>query len=125
MYRPVGSGSNPRLHNIEWVTVPYQHQEPVSPRFSLEEETSLEAEITQMVQKGATSPVEKHTEEGFLSTLFLVPKKDGGHRPIINLKKLNQFILHHHFKMEGIHMLKDLLREGDMMAKETLTLRCQ
>ena len=48
---------------------------------------------------------------------FLVPKKDGGHRPITNLKKLNEFIPHHHFKMEGIHMLKDLLRQGDYMAK--------
>ena len=40
-----------------------------------------------------------------------------GHRPIINLKKLNEFIPHLHFKMEGIHMLKDLLRQGDFMAK--------
>ena len=38
------------------------------------------------------------------------------HRPIINLKKVNEFIPHHHFKMEGIHMLKDLLRQRDMMA---------
>jgi hypothetical protein len=40
-----------------------------------------------------------------------------GHRPIINLKKLNEFIPHHHFKMEGIHMLQDLLKQGDFMAK--------
>ena len=73
-----------------------------------------------MVQKGATTQVERQSEEGFLSTLFLVLKKDGGHRPIINLKKLNQFIPHHHFKMKGIHMLKDLLRQGDMMAKVDL-----
>ena len=45
--------------------------------------------------------------EGFLSSIFLVPKKGGGHSPIINLKRLNEFVSHHHFKMEGIHMLKD------------------
>ena len=56
-------------------------------------------------------------EDGFLSSIFLVPKKDGAHRPIINLKRLNNFIPHHHFKMEGIHMLKDLLEQGDFMAK--------
>ena len=56
-------------------------------------------------------------QEGFLSSIFLVPKKDGEQRPIINLKRLNNLIPHHHFKMEGIHMLKDLLRQGDCMAK--------
>ena len=70
-----------------------------------------------MVLKGAITQVQADTEDGFLSSIFLVPKKDGGHRPIINLKRLNNFIPHHHFKMEGIHMLKDLLRQGDLMAK--------
>ena len=69
-----------------------------------------------MLDKGAISPVVNH-QNGFLSTIFLVPKKGGGHRPIINLKKLNEFVPHHHFKMEGIHMLKDLLKQGDFMAK--------
>ena len=65
----------------------------------------------------AITHVKAGVENGFLSSIFLVPKKDGGHRPIINLKRLNNFIPHHHFKMEGIHMLKDLLRQGDLMAK--------
>ena len=37
------------------------------------------------------SPVEP-TPEGFISQLFLVPKKDGGQRPVINLKTLNTFV---------------------------------
>ena len=45
------------------------------------------------------------------------PKKDGRQRPVINLKSLNQSVRTEHFKMEGIHMLKDLLRAGDWMAK--------
>ena len=67
-----------------------------------------------MILKGAISPVEAGKEDGFLSSIFLVPNKGGGHRPIINLKKLNNFVPHHHFKMEGI---KDLLKQGDFMAK--------
>ena len=50
----------------------------------------------------ATDP----TRGQIFSTLFLVPKKDGGQRQVINLKSLNSFINAPHFKMEGIHKLK-------------------
>ena len=52
--------------------------------------------------------------------MFLVPKKDGGQRPMINLKGLNQSVKTEHFKMEGIHMLKDLLKARDWMVKVDL-----
>ena len=35
----------------------------------------------------------------------------------MNLWPLNQFIPYEHFKMQGIHMLRDLLRKGDFMVK--------
>ena len=35
----------------------------------------------------------------------------------MNLKPLNQFLVYEHFKMEGVHMLRDLLREGDYLVK--------
>ena len=44
-----------------------------------------------MVDENAISRVYKE-QEGFQSQLFVVRKKDGGHRPIINLKKLNSFV---------------------------------
>ena len=67
-----------------------------------------------MLRKGAIHLV--HSKESqFLSNLFLVPKKDGGKRPVINLKALNSFIPYSHFKMEGMHLLKDLLRKNNFM----------
>ena len=39
--------------------------------------------------------------------LFQVPK-DGQMRPVINLRPLNQFLFHNHFKMEGMHVVRDL-----------------
>ena len=69
-----------------------------------------------MVDKNAISRVYKE-QEGFQSQLFVVPRKDGGQRPIINLKKLNSFVQTQQFKMKGIHMLKDLLKPGGWMTK--------
>ena len=53
----------------------------------------------------------------FLSNLFLADKSDRGKRPVINLKNLNSFIPYQHFKMEGLHLMKDLLQDGDYMCK--------
>ena len=44
------------------------------------------------------------------SVLLLVPKKDGGQCPVIKLKTLNQFVQAQHFKIEGIHSLKEILK---------------
>ena len=60
------------------------------------------------------------SEDGFFSTLFLVPKTDGGQRLVVNLKAVNNFVLTPHFKMEGILTLKNLLRPRDCLAKVDL-----
>jgi len=73
-------------------------------------------EIQTMLEKQAISVVQSD-QRGFVSQIFLVPKKDGGHRPVINLKALNKFIVEEHFKMEGFHMVKDLVKPGDWLAK--------
>ncbi|KAM8966309.1 uncharacterized protein RCH25_025016 [Pelodytes ibericus] len=54
---------------------------------------------------------------GLLSNLFLRPKKCRGVQPVINLHPLNTFISYQHFKMEGIHCLRDLLLIADGMVK--------
>ena len=55
--------------------------------------------------------------KGFYSNMFMVPKKDGGQRPVINLKHLNRFVKSEHFKMEGLHTVKAPIQEHDWMAK--------
>ena len=57
------------------------------------------------------------TPESFASQIFVVEKKDGGLRPVVNLGGLNQYVRAEHFKMEGLHLLPDLLLSGDWMAK--------
>ena len=69
--------------------------------------------MDKMALQGAIHPVASNTPgPGFVSSIFLVDKKDGGHQPVINLKGLNSLVDFQHFKMEGIHMLRDLLKRG-------------
>ena len=54
---------------------------------------------------------------GFVCFLFVIPKKTGGFRPIVNLKPLNKFIKYEHFKMENLDSARFILRKGDWMVK--------
>ena len=108
-------------YTIDLKGQPYQYQPPGELSFLPEETNCLSAEVTKMIDKHAITPVPKEqAAKGFQSQLFAVPKKDGGTRPIINLKRLNSFVQEVHFKMEGIHMLKDTLKPGDWMTKVDL-----
>ena len=69
-----------------------------------------------MLLKGAMQPVSPCKNQ-YLSNLFLVSKRDGGNRPVINLKHLNNFIPYQHFKMEGLNLLQNILQKGDYMYK--------
>ena len=95
-----------RSYCIDFVAEPHQERRPHAPVYSHDQAQLIRSELGELLGKGAI--VELNTPSaGFYSTLFLVPKKDGGQRPVINLKVLNQFVRAQHFKMEGIHTLKD------------------
>ena len=107
-------------YRMEFHTEPFQASKPQAPHHNQEQTQLIWTEVQNLMQKGAVALVTNHPGEGFHSTLFLVPKKDGGQRPVINLKPLNEFVETRHFKMEGIHTLKDLLRPKDWLAKVDL-----
>ena len=75
----------------------------------------LNQEVHDLIQKRAIEEVD--SKGGFYSPLFVVPKKDGGWRPIINLKRLNAYLKVSHFKMESIMSLRDTIYKGDHMMK--------
>ena len=51
----------------------------------------LRTEIANLLRKGAVEAVPSAgSESGFYSRYFLVPKKDGGLRPILDLRHLNK-----------------------------------
>jgi len=95
---------------------PHQGVRP-TPHFSAEQQSLLQGEVQALLDKGAIVPVPQQEEGGFYSSLFLIPKKDGKMRPVINLKRLNSWVLTQHFKMEGMHTLQDLLHQDAWLAK--------
>ena len=102
-------------YRIPFLSLPAQT--PYFPiKFSPEERSIIDEEVTQMIQKGAIKEVSP-SEDQLLSPIFVVPKKDSGFRPVINLKHLNSHVEYLHFKMEGLHLLKDLLKPVDVMCK--------
>ena len=110
-------------YSIDFMGVPIQETRPRMGISSVSEQSLIQEEIQKMLLKGAIIELSQtEAAQGFFSSLFLVPKKDGGMRPVINLKQLNKFIPPHHFefKMEGMHTVKDLLKKGDWLTKVDL-----
>ena len=69
--------------------------------FSKKEAEIISQEIEKLVKMDVLKSVVPCADQ-FLSNIFLVPKHDGGHRLILNLKHLNEFVEKHHFKMETL-----------------------
>ena len=65
------------------------------------------------------SVVDHHPEE-FISPIFIVPKKDGEYRMILNLKDLNEYIEYHHFKMDTFESVIKLVKPNCFFASVDL-----
>ena len=75
----------------------------------------LQEGIESMLEKHAVEPVSSHHPKGgYYSQLFLVQKKSGGWRPVIDLSRLNRYILTPHFKMKTIDSVRLALRKNDL-----------
>jgi mRNA-degrading endonuclease HigB of HigAB toxin-antitoxin module len=74
----------------------------------------LEKEVSSLLKKNAIETVPKSFwKKGFYSTLFLVTKKTGDLRPVINLKPLNRYLKKQHFKMDTLSKVLNLVQKGD------------
>ena len=70
-------------------------------------------EVSTLSRKGAIEPVPRKERDGYYSTYFLVPKKTGDLRPILNLKNLNLSLVKPSFKMETLTSVIRGLKPGD------------
>ena len=74
----------------------------------------LQEEINSLLYKGAVRivpPEEK--QNGFYSRYFLVPKKGGGLRPILDLRALNRYMRQYKFRMQTHTALMKFARPGN------------
>ena len=105
-------------YQIDFTSPPCQTKPPQGIIHTQEESSLIENEVQELLTKEAIHSVPVHQrQEGFVSNLFLVPKKGGGQRPVKNLNHLNHFVKYEHFKMENIHMLRDLLKKRRLSGK--------
>ncbi|XDV29293.1 hypothetical protein PO909_032430 [Leuciscus waleckii] len=74
----------------------------------------LRAEVTKLLSKGAIEPLSQvQSEGGLYSRYFLVPKKDGGLRPILDLRQLNKVLVKRQFRMLTTRQILVQIRQGD------------
>ena len=115
-----GITTDPRIleavsgYRLELASQPYQLFTPSLINFSDSESAVVQSEIQTLLDKGAIEHVE-YTQGEFISTLFLIPKKSGDLRPVINLKPLNFFVQKIHFKMENVGSAINYVSTGDYM----------
>ena len=98
---------------------PWQDHVPKEISFTPHEQNIIGEEISKLLEKGVI--VETHHIPGeYISTIFIRPKKDGGHRLILNLKNLNDHVEYHHFKMDTLQSAIRLMKQNCFMASVDL-----
>ena len=107
-------------YQIPFLSETSQMEPPSSILMRQEEIAIVDQEIQERLKKGAIKLVQPNTKNQFLSSIFIVPKKDSGHRSVIYLNKLNKHIPYIHFKMEDLFLLKETLLRGDYICKANL-----
>ena len=101
-------------YRLRFKACPHQFYRPMTNPRSSKEFQAIKQEVNSLLLKGAIKQIPK-SQAKFVSRLFIVRKKSGGLRPVINLKPLNQFLHLQTFKMEGLSDLKVILEPNEFM----------
>ena len=105
----------------EGYRIDLSHPPPLSPvpipmrlPHGADQVSALLREVTALLDKGAIEEVNRLSlTPDFYSRILLVPKKDGGFRPVFDLKSLNAFVVKEKFKMATPRVVTSALHKGD------------
>ena len=102
--------------HVEFDWVPEALAGAARPRhsFAKAEQTIIDNEIEKFLLKGIIR-LSLYEDGQVISPIFVRPKKDGSHRVIFNLKKRNEAVSYHHFKMDTLETAIKLMRPGCYM----------
>ena len=120
-----------RGYRLEFVRRPNPPRYPPKEfRGTPEQNAVISEEVRSLLAKRAIQPVPEylvrtarrsHTGRLFYSRIFAIPKKDGGQRPILDARGINRHVRKIHFKMEGLHTVRELLVKNDWFTKIDLS----
>jgi len=97
----------------------YKIQTIRNTRVNSQEEFIIESEIQKLLNMNVIE--EAHSEEGeYISPIFVRPKKNREYRMILNLKRLNEYVEYHHFKMDTFETALNLIKPKCLMASADL-----
>ena len=99
---------------LEFEAVPVQMSRPRPLPFAKYEVDIIDKIVDNFLASGM---IERtiNTNDDFVSNVFIRNKKNGSHRLILNLINLNTFIEYHHFKMDTIETVINLMRPNCFM----------
>ena len=104
---------NIRNYHIELREIPMQNNVPGLYNLSEWEKVHANKEIQDLLRKGVISVVD-HVEGEYISNVFFREKRNSDKlRMILNIKKLNEYVVHEHFKMDTLRTALQLVEEGD------------
>ena len=106
----------------EGYKIPFHQPPPLSPipqEFpsylgNQEKHSSLQKEVLDMINKGAIEEI-SYIDPGFYNRLFLVQKASGAWRPVLDVSRLNKFVIKTKFSMETIQSVLDSIQQDDWM----------
>ncbi len=103
-----------RGYSLQFARRPPHFSGVVSTSVQGENARVLRSEVMTLLEKGAIEMVSPAlSESGFYSRYFLVPKKDGGLRPILDLKRLNHALMRRPFRMITLKQILSQIRTED------------
>ena len=105
------------LRHIGGITIPFienvQQEKPAREiHMSNKEREYARIKIQQLIDTSCVEKLSSVKPNGWVSNIFLWPKKDGSFRLILNLKPLNRFIEYRKFKMPSIRTVVQMIKKN-------------
>ena len=104
---------------IDFTEIIQQHRPPPPIPFSNIDTQKIDREIDRLLNKGIIEPTEP-SDDQYISNIFFREKKNGEIRLILNLKYLNLAAEYHHFRMETIQSVVQMMTKNCFMASVDL-----